>query len=74
MNNPMMNTFMNMLKARNPQGYAKVNQAMQMGTQPQALVKQFMSEATPEQKEAVIQQATQMGVPKEILKQIQDMK
>ena len=74
MNNPMINTFMNMLKVRNPQGYAKINQAMQIGTQPEALLKQFMSEATPEQKQNLIQQATQMGAPQGILKQIQDMK
>lgn len=74
MNAQIINTMMNLLKTRNPQGFAKINQAMQIGTNPQGLLKQFMSEATPEQKQSVMQQAKQMGMPSEILKQIQDMK
>ena len=74
MNAQMLNSMMNMLKMRNPQGFARINQAMQLGSDPQDLIKQFMSKATTEQKESVLQQARQMGVPDNILKQVQNMK
>ena len=74
MNGQTINMMMNILKGRNPQGYAKINQAMQIGTNPQYLLKQYMSKATSEQIQNVMQQAKQMGAPDEILKQIQNFK
>ena len=72
--NPIINVAMNMLKSKNPTNFNRINQAMQIGTNPQPLLKQFMKEATPEQIQGVIQQAQQLGCPEQILKQIQNMK
>lgn len=74
MANPAMNIMMNMLRNRNPQAFNSINQAMQMGTDPRGFVKQFVSKATPEQMQSVMQQAQQMGVSPEILKNLQNLK
>jgi len=41
---------------------------------PTAMLKQMMSNATPEQKEGLFKQAKQYGCPDNILSQIQNMK
>jgi len=41
---------------------------------PQAMVQQIMTNATPEQKENLLKQAKGYGVPDNILSQIQNMK
>lgn len=51
-----------------------VNEAMQNNGDPQSIVKQMMSNASPEQKEMVLKQAKQYGAPDDILSKIQNMK
>lgn len=51
-----------------------LNEAMQNNGNPQSIVKQMMSNASPEQKETILKQAKQYGVPDEILSKIQNMK
>ena len=47
---------------------------MQNNTNPQAIIQQMMSGATPEQKEALFKQCKQYNVPDSILSKIQNMK
>ena len=65
---------MNQLQARNPQAFQMINQARNSGTNPQEFIKQIMNGATPEQMQNVLTQAKNMGVPDEILNQVQNMK
>ena len=72
--NPLMQMLMMRLQKQNPQGYQMVNEAMQNNGDPQSIVKQMMSNASPEQKEMVLKQAKQYGAPDDILSKIQNMK
>lgn len=51
-----------------------INEAMQNNGNPQAIIHQMMSNATPEQKESLFKQCKQYGVPEQILGKIQNMK
>jgi len=62
------------LKVKNPKGYQTINALMQNNANPQAMLKQLMSNASPEQKQALLRQAKNYGVPNEVLSQIQNMK
>lgn len=72
--NPMLNMMMNMLQGRNPQAFNMLNQAMKGGTNPQDMLKQVMGNSTPQQREQILTQAKGMGVPDNVLSQIQNMK
>lgn len=72
--NMIMQMLMSKLQAKNPQGYQFINTAMQNGGDPNAILKQMLGNATPEQKQTLITQAKNYGVPESILKQIQNMK
>ena len=65
---------MNQLQARNPQAFQIINQARNSGTNPQEFIRQMMNGVTPEQMQNVLTQAKNMGVPPEILNQVQNMK
>lgn len=47
---------------------------MQSNGNPQQMIQQVMSNATPEQREMVLKEAKQYGVPEQILSKIQNMK
>jgi len=47
---------------------------MQNNANPQELVKQIMSGASPEQKQSLLNQMKQYGCPNNILSQLQNMK
>lgn len=47
---------------------------MQNNGNPQAILQQMMGNATPEQKQSLLEQAKGYGVPDNILSQIQNMK
>lgn len=51
-----------------------VNQAMQNNGNPEAMLNQMMSSITPEQKQSLLHQARNYGVPDNILSKIQNMK
>lgn len=72
--NPIIQMLMTRLQKQNPQGYQVVNEAMQNNGNPQSILQQMMSNATPEQKESLFKQARQYGVPNDILSKIQNMK
>lgn len=72
--NMIIQTLMNQLQQKNPKGYQFVNQAMRSGGNPNVVLQQMMGNATPEQRQSLIQQARNYGVPDNVLKQIQNMK
>jgi hypothetical protein len=47
---------------------------MQNNTNPEAMLKQVLGKATPEQRQQVLNQAKSYGAPDNILSQIQNMK
>lgn len=74
MQNPLIQTLLNNLKIKNPQGHQVIQNLMQSNGNPQALLQQLMSNATPEQKKGLLSQCKNYGVPTEILAKIQNMK
>lgn len=65
---------MGQLQSRNPQMANQINQAMNSGVNPQALMKQMMGNMDNTQIQNAINQAKQIGVPDKILKQMQNIK
>lgn len=72
--NPIMSMFMQRLQKANPQGYSMVNQAMQNGGDPNAMLKQVLGKASPEQRQQILNTAKSYGAPDSILSKIQNMK
>lgn len=72
--NMVFQMLMNNLQRKNPQAYQFVNQAMNNNGDPNAILHQIMGNATPEQKQALIQKAQNYGVPNNYLAQIQNIK
>lgn len=59
---------------QNPQMYQQLSQLQRNNANPQELIKQAVGKATPQQIQNVLMQAKQLGVPDNILAQIQNMK
>ena len=74
MPNQIIQMLIKQLQTRNPQGFQTVQNLMQNKSNPQALLQQMMSNATPEQKQSLLNQAKQYGVPQDILSKVQNMK
>ena len=72
--NMITQTLLNQLKTKNPKGFQLVNEAMRNNGNPEALLKQLMGNAKPEEKQALLQRAKNYGVPDSVLSQIQNMK
>jgi len=72
--NPIINMLMQRLQGKNPQGYNMVNQMMQNGTNPEAMVKQIFGNASPEQRQQVLNTAKSYGCPQDVLSKLQNMK
>ena len=65
---------MGQLQSRNPQMANQINQAMNSGVNPQALMKQMMGNMDNTQIQNALNQAKQFGVPDNILNQMQNMR
>lgn len=74
MNNMLMKMLMGQLQARNPQMANQISQAMQNGANPQALMKQMMGNMNNGQIQQVLTQAKSLGVPDNVLQQVQNVK
>lgn len=74
MNNPIMSMLMNQLQGRNPQSYNMVSQMMKNRVNPQSMLKQMMGNVNPNQMQQIFTQAKSLGVPDNILSQIQNFK
>lgn len=72
--NPIINMLMQKLQKTNPQGYSLINQAMQNGGDPNALLQQVMGKTNPEQRQQILNTARSYGAPDNILSKIQNMK
>jgi hypothetical protein len=72
--NPMLSMMMNRLRNINPQGYQTVNSMMQSGGNPKQLLQQMVGNADNNQMQHVLQQGRSMGIPDNILSQLQNMK
>ena len=72
--NAIVQTLMNNLMRKNPQGYQVLNQMMTNGGNPEAMLKQILGNATPEQRQSVLNQAKSYGCPENMLSRIQNMK
>ena len=59
---------------QNPQMYQQLNNLKNNGANPQALIQQMMSQSNPQQIQGILSQAKMLGVPDNILAQIQNMK
>ena len=72
--NPVINMLMQKLQKTNPGGYNMVNQMMQNGGNPEAMLKQVMNEASPEQRQQILNTAKSYGAPNDVLSKLQNMK
>lgn len=66
--------MMSNLEARDPRLASQMRTMMTNGTDPKSVVKQMMSNITPEQTSNILSMAKQYGVPDEILSQMQNNK
>ena len=64
---------MNQLQTRNPKMASEIKQAMESGVNPQDFMKQVMGNVSNSDMQQMLQQAKNMGVPPEILNQVQNM-
>ena len=64
---------MSQLQARSPQGVQLIQRLMSSNSNPEQLMTQLMGNASPEQKQSLLKQAKQYGVPNNILAKIQNM-
>ena len=71
--NIIIQSLMNQLQQRNPQGYQTLQNLMQSKNDPQKILKQMMGNITPEQRQSILSQAKQFGAPDNILSQFQNM-
>lgn len=64
---------MNQIKLKDPQNYQNLNQLMNNGGKPEQILQQEIKKRTPQEIQQVLIQAKQLGVPENILAQIQNM-
>lgn len=72
--NPIINMLMQRLQKTNPGGYNMVNQMMQNGGNPEAMLKQVMGNVNPEQRQQILNTARSYGAPNDVLSKLQNMK
>lgn len=74
--NPMsiIQTLMSQMKVKNPQGYQLVNNLMQNNGNPETMIQQMFKNSTTEQRQKILNQAKNYGVPTEILAKLQNIK
>ncbi len=70
----MMEMLMKQLQNSNPQMAGEIKGLLDGTKNPQDIVKQVISGFSPYQKQNVLNQARSMGVPTEIIEQVQNMK
>ena len=70
---PIIVMLMNQLQTRNPKMASEIKQAMESGVNPQDFMKQVMGNVSNSDMQQMLQQAKNMGVPPEILNQVQNM-
>lgn len=72
MKNQLLTMYMNQLKAKNPQMFNTVSQAMQNKNNPMELFKQVTKNFDDKTKNAFFNQAKQMGFSDELIEQVKN--
>ena len=72
MQNPMLTMYLNQLKAKNPQMFNTVNQAIKNKNNPMELFKQVTSNFDDKTKTQFFNQAKQMGFSDELIEQVKN--
>ena len=72
--NPIIQILMQRLQGVNPGGYQMVNQLMQNGGNPEGALKQILGQATPEQRQQILNTAKSYNCPNDILSKFQNIK
>lgn len=62
------------MQSQNPQMFQMLNQAMNSGVNPMQFMKQAMGNVSPQQMQDIMAQAKQLGVPDQVLQQVQNFK
>lgn len=70
----LMKALMTQLQNNNPQMASEIKGLLDGTKNPQDIVKQVISGFSPYQKQNVLNQARSMGIPAEIIEQVQNMK
>lgn len=70
----LMKSLMIQLQNNNPQMASEIKGLLDGTKNPQDIVKQVISGFSPYQKQNVLNQARSMGIPAEIIEQVQNMK
>ena len=70
----LMKSLMTQLQNNNPQMASEIKGLLDGTKNPQDIVKQVISGFSPYQKQNVLNQARSMGIPAEIIEQVQNMK
>lgn len=65
---------MNQLQNQNPQMFQMISQAKNSGGNPQQILKQMIGKSNPAQMQQVLTQAKGLGVPDNVLSQIQNFR
>ena len=70
----LMNMLMSKLQMQNPQQANQLKQMMNSGGNPQDILKQMIGNSNASQMEQILNIGKQMGVPDNVLNQVQNMK
>lgn len=65
---------MNQYQMKDPQGFQNLNQLMLNGGNPEKLIRQEMQKINPSEVQNILIQARNLGVPENLLAQIQNMR
>ena len=71
---PIIAMLMNQLQTRNPKMASEIKQAMESGVNPQDFMKQVMGNVSNSDMQQMLQQASNLSVPNDVLQQFQNMK
>ena len=71
---PIIAMLMNQLQTRNPKMASEIKQAMESGVNPQDFMKQVMGNVSNNDMQQMLQQASNLSVPNDVLQQFQNMK
>lgn len=71
---PIIAMLMNQLQTRNPKMASEIKQAMESGVNPQDFMKQVMGNVSNSDMQQMLQQASTLDVPNDVLQQFQNMK
>ena len=72
--NPLINTLMQNLMNRNPNGYKTIVDAMNNKGKPEDMLQQVFGNYSTEQRQQILNQARMYGCPNDILSKLQNMK